>query len=75
MKIICNKNKLNYRSNIAIAINQSVEMDSLTVSFHNMSFMSITAEVVRTYGKALCRCLLETKQNDHNKYKYNSPTF
>lgn len=56
-----NELKLNYLSNIAIAINQSVEKDSLTVSFHNMSFISITADVVRTYGKALCRCLLKTK--------------
>jgi len=60
---ICYKNKLNYLSNIAIAINQLVEMDSLMVPFHIMSFISITADVVRTYGKALCKCLLEIKQN------------
>jgi len=58
---IYNINKLNYLSNIAIAINQLVEVDSLMVPFHNMSFISITADVVRTYGKALCRCLLEIK--------------
>lgn len=65
------KIKLNYLSNIAIAINQSVEMDSLMVPFHNMSFISITADVVRTYGKALCRCLLEIKKNYKNSYKDN----
>lgn len=57
---------LNYLSNIAIAINQSEEIDSLIVPFHNMSFISITAEVVRTYGKALCRCLLEKKNYNNS---------
>jgi hypothetical protein len=48
-----------YLSNIDIANNHSVEVDSLMVPFHKISFISIIADVVRTYGKALCRCLLK----------------